>query len=48
MSRWLLAFLAAVSCSGALAQGDYPTKPLRLITPFNPGGAIDIYSRLIA
>jgi tripartite-type tricarboxylate transporter receptor subunit TctC len=33
---------------GALAQGDYPSKPLRLITPFNPGGAIDIYSRTIA
>src|SRR5881394_1801060 len=48
MNRWLLAFLAAVSCGSALAQGDYPTKPLRLITPFNPGGAIDIYSRLIA
>ena len=48
MSRWPLAFLALVSCAGALAQGDYPAKPLRLITPFNPGGAIDIYSRLIA
>src|SRR5262245_41919998 len=47
MRRWLLAFLALVSC-GALAQADYPSKPLRLITPFNPGGAIDIYSRLIA
>src|SRR6185369_10029454 len=48
MRRWLLAFLAAVSCCDALAQADYPAKPLRLITPFNPGGAIDIYSRLIA
>src|SRR5262245_43827707 len=48
MRRSLLAFLALVSCGGALAQADYPAKPLRLITPFNPGGAIDIYSRLIA
>lgn len=30
------------------APGDYPNKPVRLITPFNPGGAIDIYSRTIA
>ena len=34
--------------SSALAQSDYPARPVRLITPFNPGGAIDIYSRTIA
>ncbi len=39
----------ALVCVAAAAQtGDYPSKPIRLITPFNPGGAIDIYSRLIA
>lgn len=48
MTRLLLAFLATVSCVSAAAQGDYPARPLRLITPFNPGGAIDIYARLIA
>ncbi len=42
-------FLALfVFFSGALAQTDYPVRPVRLITPFNPGGAIDIYSRTIA
>jgi tripartite-type tricarboxylate transporter receptor subunit TctC len=40
--------IAALACAAAHAQGDYPSKPVRLITPFNPGGAIDIYSRLIA
>jgi len=35
-------------CSAAHAQSDYPNRPVRLITPFNPGGAIDIYSRTIA
>lgn len=44
---------SALLCSGAFAQGGalgsaYPSKPIRLITPFNPGGAIDIYCRLIA
>jgi len=42
----LLAFFLFIS--GALAQSDYPARPVRLITPFNPGGAIDIYSRTIA
>ena len=41
-----LAFFLVVS--NALAQADYPVRPVRLITPFNPGGAIDIYSRTIA
>jgi tripartite-type tricarboxylate transporter receptor subunit TctC len=45
----LFRFLAVLGfISSALAQSDYPVRPLRLITPFNPGGAIDIYSRTIA
>lgn len=44
----IAALLAALVFGPAWAQSDYPAKPLRLITPFNPGGAIDIYSRLIA
>ena len=39
---------AAFACTAAYAQSDYPNKPVRLITPFSPGGAIDIYCRLIA
>jgi tripartite-type tricarboxylate transporter receptor subunit TctC len=48
MLRTLAALAAALACGAALAQADYPTKPVKLITPFAPGGAIDIYSRLIA
>jgi tripartite-type tricarboxylate transporter receptor subunit TctC len=44
-----LAVLALLSSLALAAQAqDWPSKPLRLITPFNPGGAIDIYSRLLA
>jgi tripartite-type tricarboxylate transporter receptor subunit TctC len=47
MRLWIFAFLSMFLLNGN-AQGEFPSKPIRLITPFNPGGAIDIYSRLLA
>ena len=41
----IAAFLA---CSAqALAQTDYPSRPLRMIVPFAPGGASDFVGRII-
>lgn len=37
--------LLAVSGSAALAQ--YPDRPIRLVTPFPPGGAVDVVTRLV-
>jgi len=45
--RLLFAALAAVTMTSALAQ-SYPTKPVRVIIPFPPGGTLDALGRALA
>jgi tripartite-type tricarboxylate transporter receptor subunit TctC len=46
--RALLAAAALPLAAPALAQDGFPTRPLRLIVGFTPGGATDISARAIA
>src|SRR5436190_5128412 len=49
-------FIAALFCTllsillaaAAAAQDNYPSKPVRILVPYGPGGATDIIARIVA
>ena len=41
-------FTSLTIISGAVSAADYPTKPIRLIAAYSPGGTTDILARIIA
>ena len=45
--RTVLACLVLAFAPAALAQGDYPNRPLRLVVTVPPGGAADFIARLV-
>src|SRR5215207_9944570 len=42
------AFLAVLAIAFAAAAQDYPARPVRVIVPFSPGGAVDGPMRMVA
>jgi tripartite-type tricarboxylate transporter receptor subunit TctC len=49
-SAWNVMLLAVACLSGGavMAQSAYPSKPVRLIVPFPPGGAVDVIGRIVS
>jgi tripartite-type tricarboxylate transporter receptor subunit TctC len=45
----LIMLMAALACAGtAIAQQQYPNRPLRIVIPWPPGQATDLAGRLVA
>ena len=44
----LLSVVLSVCAMQAMAQSDFPSKPIRLVVPFTPGGVTDTSGRLMA
>ena len=46
-NRLLLAAVLIVVPLASVAAADYPSRPLRLLVPFPPGGGVDLIARVI-
>ena len=40
--------VAGLTCAAFAASSSYPTRPIRIIIPFPPGGGVDVVARTVA
>jgi len=45
---WMLVSLAAAVAGPVAGQGTFPSKPIKLIVPYPPGGGADIFARTLS
>src|SRR5687767_5404583 len=42
-----LAFMVLAFIAACVSAAEYPTRPIRIISPFPPGGSVDLVARLV-